>query len=82
MDKKLFEEEVLTRNLPKEVLDAIDAIDSKSTQHICDHIFNSDQMDEFLRSVCLPKVEETDRTSVLLEEAKTKMKGLLKKRGK
>lgn len=82
MDKKLFEEEQLTKNIPKKVMEIINAMDSEKTHRICECIFNSCDLSNFVSSISLPQFEEIEKKSALVEEARIKLKSLAKKKPK
>lgn len=82
MDKKLFEEEELLRQLPKEVIELIDTISSVPTDAVREIIMNSEEMGEFQRSITLPELEKVEKKSMLVEDVKLRVKNGQKKKVK
>lgn len=69
MDKKLFDEKHLTKNIPKEIIDTINQIDNETSQ-IYETIFNSKELFTFIDSIALPEIEKIEKKSALLEDVK------------
>lgn len=72
MDKKLFNESTLSRNVQAEILEKINEIESTIPPEIFESIFNSENMKEFLNSVELPKYTTGERKSELFAAIKKK----------
>lgn len=72
MDKKLFNESTLSRNVQVEILEKINEIESTIPPEIFESIFNSENMKEFLNSVELPKYTIGEKKSELFTAIKKK----------
>lgn len=72
MDKKLFNEEILSKNIPKSVISIIDRMEFKIESGIFGKIYESEEMREFERSMRVPVADEYRQTAVLLDNLKIK----------
>lgn len=80
MDKELFTEQQFAKNIPREIMEIIDALDPQIPQRIYDHIFGSEELVNFENSISLPEVEFVEkRRSILLDDVKERIKPSLKR---
>ncbi len=70
MNKNLFNEIQLCKNLPKSVLKEINYIDREIPQNLFDKIFESKELESYVNSMEIPKVEEISEKSSLKNEIK------------
>lgn len=71
MDKKLFSENLLTKNLSENIVKQIEKIDSSINPEFFENIINSDEMGLFIASLKVPKYVAETNFSVLLQNMKT-----------
>lgn len=76
MDRKLFDEAHLLKNLPKTIISAINSIENDISPSLFDRVFESEELKCFISSPILPKVEETCKKSILAMEVKKKLENL------
>ncbi len=72
MDKKLFNECILCKNIPQQILKEIEEIDKEIPESIFTDIFNSPEMESFTKSIKPPTLEHVEKKSVLLSSVKLK----------
>lgn len=72
MDRKLFTEELLCRNIPRRVMELIEEIDAEIDPSVLDQIHGSPEVGMFVESLRAPRVAEDEKASVLLDNIKNK----------
>lgn len=73
MSKKLFNEHVLCKELPSEIIMEIEKIDKEIPKELFDEIYASSTMEEFIASLQLPKEQHNNKNSELLSLVKEKV---------
>lgn len=83
MDRKLFDEAHLIKNLPKCIIKEISSLEKDIPLSLFDKIFDSDDLKACVSSTTLPLVQEISKKSVLAMEARKKLENFSnKKRGR
>jgi hypothetical protein len=80
MDRKLFDECRLVKNLPKAIVEEIETKENEIPSDLFDKIFESEELKRFMNSPVLPKVEEITKKSILAAEFKKKIENIANKK--
>lgn len=80
MDRKLFDEAHLIKNLPKHIIKTINSMEQEIQQELFDRIFDSEELGSFFSSTTLPKIQEISKKSVLAMEAKKRLENFSKRK--
>lgn len=70
MDKNIFAEDILTKNIPVDVVEHIEKIESSIDPGLFNVILESPELKQFISSLKAPNVARQNRTSVLLQNIK------------
>lgn len=70
MDRRLFQEEMLTKSIPGSIMDKINAIDPAIEPGLLDQLCESAEVQQFIASIKVPEIDKYSKTSVLLENVK------------